>query len=280
MGAGLMWFMVSLVPVSGITALKFPFAERYLYIPALGLNIFSSYIIVYTYNRLKNKARLCYIIFLTALFSALIIRSAVRTADWATDLTLWNSTAHSAPNSPAVQYMIGKLNQENNNNKMAKKAYKKAIYLNENYLDPYINLATIYMDEGKYQTALAVNMQALAKKPNLAIVHLNNAIIYKKMNLPDKEYESYLKAIKSDPYFIPAYQHLALRYLNDGQIEKAVQLWEKAIRYDPNWIEAYVNIYKYYYDKKNYGKASAILKRGLRFNPHNKKLRLLLLKTL
>ncbi len=270
-GLGILWFIISLVPVSGIMPLNFPYAERYIYIPLIGLIICAGDLL----SKISfSKRQIC---LLLSVASILILRNLIRTSDWRNDLSLWESTAKTNPESPAVRYSLGKLYHEKNQLKKAEIEYRKAIYLNQNYLDPYINLAVVYMDRKDYKKALAVNKRLLEKNPTIAIAHLNNAMIYRQMNMPKQELKSYMKALKSNPKYTPTYKPLALYYLEHGQIENAADTWIKGIQQNPYWIEGYTNLIKYYSDKNQPDRSAKIARRGLKFNPNNKILRLYLL---
>ncbi|RJP57656.1 MAG: hypothetical protein C4541_09830 [Candidatus Auribacter fodinae] len=276
-GSGILWFIAALIPVSGITPLKFPYAERFIYVPAMGLHIICASLIMFLLEKYGRKyVSVCV---LTLVCGALIARSAIRCADWKNDWTLWHATAKTAPYSPVTHYMLGMLYQDNRDLEKACAAYKRSIARNPEYLSPYINLAAVYMDMKQYDNALFTNYQILKKNPNIAVAHMNNAMIFAGRNQPDKEFSSYQLAIQADPNFIPAYQHLAQWYLSKGDIDKAAEYWKKGIDRDPYWTEGYVNLYKFYTDKNQGDNARQLLRRGLHFNPNNKQLRLLQLKS-
>lgn len=271
-GLGILWFLIALIPVSGIMPLNFPYAERYIYLPIIGLNLCAAKLLS---KSIMRKKQILLLICATTIF---ITRSVIRTSDWRDDLSLWKSTAKTNPKSPAVRYSLGKLYHDTNQLKKAELEYRKAIYLNQDYLDPYINLAVVYIDQKNYKKALAVNKRLLEKNPVVAIAHLNNAMIYRHMNMPNQELASYIKAIKSDPKYTPTYKPLALYYLERGQLENAANIWEKGIRQNPHWVEGYTNLIKYYSDRNENDTASKIAQKGIKFNPNNKMLRLYLLK--
>lgn len=273
-GAAILWFLMALAPVSGIIYLKFPFAERFIYIPAFGLHLLTACLL----SKLPDKSKKTVIFIFSVLCIVLILRTAGRCSQWKTDLILWKSTLRTAPDSPAVHYAIGKIYQDKNLLKKSESHYIRAINLNPDYLDPYINLAVIYMDIGMFEKALRINDIIISKNPDIAIVHLNNALIYRELKQPQKELESYLKAIKSDPLFFPPYINLSLLYLNRNQLDNAAGVWLKGIEINPEWTDAYINLAKYFSDKSERQKAVGILKQGIMHNPSDKKLRMYYIK--
>lgn len=274
-GIGFIWFLLALVPVSGIVPLKFPFAERFIYLPTIGLHVIVAQLLCTTLYKVRKKI---VVPMLLIFFILLMSNSMIRSADWRSDWTLWHTTAQTSPRSPVTQYMLGSLYQKQGLLEQAKKAYQRSIRLNPDYLSPYINLATVYMDLGQYEYALRINNTILAKSPAMAIAYLNNALIYAAQGDTEKEKIAYLSALQSDPSYIPVYECLTQWYIDHHQSKQAAPLWEQALKYDPYWITAYINLYKYYVDQDSKEKAHAVIQRGLKYNPDNRTLRLLQLK--
>ncbi|MCP5462462.1 MAG: hypothetical protein H7A34_04700 [bacterium] len=273
--------MLGLLPVSGIIPLKFPFAERYIYIPSLGLSFICAGYFAYVfciYRNVPEKTHRIPRIGCLALFSLLIVLSIDRTADWKTDFSLWKATYKTTPNSPVVLYSLGKIFQDTNRLNKAEKAYRRAIALNEAYLAPYMNLAVIYIDEKRFGNALSVNAEILKRDPYCAIAHFNNAIIYKELNKKEMELSSYTKAIESDPHFTPAYSALASYYMKQNDSAKALETLSSGINKNHSWIEGYKQFYSYAVKSGNRSAFEAVIKQGIQSNPSSKELRLLYLK--
>lgn len=281
LGCALLWTIVSFIPVSGIVPLKFPFAERYLYIPAMGLHLFFAVFLAKVYNDVRcagiHFKKLC-IMTIVLLFSVLLARSMERTAEWKTETALWMSTARTAPHSPVVYYSLGKIYQDENRLRQAMKCYNRAIRLNPSYLAPYMNLAAIFIDLHEYETALQVNAAILEQNPDVVVAHLNNAHIFRIQGMREQEFASYKEAIRSAPDFAESYKLISRWYLEHKRYDEAARAWTRAISLDPHWTEGYIQLTAYYNRADRFERALYILERGVQHNPNDKQLRMLLLK--
>ena len=278
-GAGILWTLLSLAPVSGFFKLKFPFAERYLYIPSIGIHIILASVLIHYYSAIKKgMIRRIYAGVLFVLVFVFILRSIERTTDWFDNLSLWKSTVKVVPYSPPVHYSLGLIYHENNEFKKAEKEYMRSIKCNPDYLDPYINLAVLYFEQEFYDKALKVNYTVLAKNQNIAIVHFNIGLINKQLGNRNKEFEAYMRAVKADPSYPETYKYLAAWHLDNEDKINASLSWEKAVELDPYWVDGYLNLHWFYGTSGKIKEAEQILKKGLFYNPGNKELLLKLYK--
>ena len=62
--------------------------------------------------------------------------------------TLMAQATTMAPDNPDLQYNIGVINMEQGNMEEARAAYQKAIDIDPNYINAYLNLSTSYVNEG------------------------------------------------------------------------------------------------------------------------------------
>ena len=87
---GLLWFVISLVPFLGLANFgEHAFADRFTYIPALGLSIVLSVIIGGLYNVLPRSCWACAIIGICGLFGVATWR---QTGHWKDSFTIWSRT--------------------------------------------------------------------------------------------------------------------------------------------------------------------------------------------
>ena len=278
-GAGILWALFALTPVSGFFKLKFPFAERYLYIPSVGIHLLFSFVLLYFYSLMRKRVfRRIYLCALFILVATLMLRSIERSTEWFNNLTLWKSTAKVVPFSPPVHYSLGLLYQESGQFEKAEKEYIKAMKCNSEYLDPYINLAVLYFEQGYYEKALKVNYTVLSKNANIGIVYFNIGLINNKLGNKDKEFEAYIRAIKVEPSYPETYKYLGAWYLDNGDSKNAALAWEKAVELNPYWTDGYCNLHWFYGTTGNIKEAERVLRKGLFYNPGNDELRLKLYK--
>ena len=157
--AGLLWSFAALLPVLHFFPIGVLMAERLTYMPSVGFCIAAAALI--------GSIRRSHVV-VTAVFilvAALGIRSAVRAADWRSDLALWESELPKAPNDVVV------------NN----------------------NLAVAYSSRGEYRKAIPVLETAIRVAPGYWRAHVNMGIAAQGLGDREKAREAYLKAIRMTP---------------------------------------------------------------------------------
>jgi tetratricopeptide (TPR) repeat protein len=158
--AGLMALItVSLLPMLSPVQVAFFVAERYLYIASA----FYCMLVALIYNHIKFQKK-------DLIFAGIIIlfcvRVLVRTGDWKSSKTLWESNAKTAPLSARVFNNLGDAYSQEADLEKAEWAFKKAIDLKPNYSDALHNLGLTLIQEEKYTQAREAFESALAANPN------------------------------------------------------------------------------------------------------------------
>ena len=151
-GIGLAWFGIGLLPVSGIVfPLSCPYAERYVYVPCVGLLMLAAW-------RFSSRRP-------TALLGAAAALSALtiaRTFDWRTSETLWRSAVRVCPRSGAAAKSLLFTHLEDKKRHCALAA---AQLMRSTDADPFITrllLAQMLFRVGRYVPARGQAVHAVA----------------------------------------------------------------------------------------------------------------------
>lgn len=103
-----LWFVVFLGPVLQIVPFPIWVAERYLYIPAIGLFVLGSGLFFWIADRLDARVmRLGWECAICAVLLALAWQTHARLPVWRNDLALWEATAKTCPTSPYCHANLG-----------------------------------------------------------------------------------------------------------------------------------------------------------------------------
>jgi hypothetical protein len=157
--AGLLWTFGALLPVLHLIPIGVLLAERLTYLPSAGFCIAAAAVI----GSLRRTPLAVGAVF--GLVAVLGIRSAVRAADWSTDLTLWESELPKAPRDVVV------------NN----------------------NLAVAYSARGEYAKAIPPLQTSIRVAPGYWRAHVNLGIAEQGLDRPDRARAAYLEAIRIAP---------------------------------------------------------------------------------
>jgi len=261
---GILWFYISLMPVSNIIKIDNIFAERYLYFPLLGISVFFGYV----WNKLfliKLKSALC---LTTVIVSILSARSIARNNDWQNSVSLWKSTAKAQPYSSKAYSNLAFHYFSQNKFKTAIKYYLKCLSISNTAKDRY-NLANCYRKIGDYKRAVSEYYQAIDIEDGFAEVYNNlglSLIEIGKYDEAEKVLKKGLYYSKNDSYLM---ENLGLLYDLKGDYDNAEKYMLNSIKLDPQRHTPYNKLALIYFRKKLPLKALEILVTGTRKFPDN-----------
>lgn len=164
----LAWFLLFLLPVSGIVAFNpVPVAERYLYVASLG----GYAALVLVVDRLGPRFRPAAMVLLAVLICCFALRTVIRNRDWRDDLTLAQSTVKSSPDSPVAFLQLGSAYFARGRNREALQAYSRSVELNSMFPHARMNLGRTYHLEGMLDEAIREYRISLEMMPDSYQVH-------------------------------------------------------------------------------------------------------------
>lgn len=172
----LSFFLISLLPTLTPLGIAWIVAERYVYLGALGIFVFTAWLIE-KIGEFIQVPTASYTLF-AILLLILSLRTIVRNADWESHDTLWLATAKTSPSSSQNHNNLGDYYARHGDLEKAVEEFKTAISLKHDYADAYHNLANTYQQMGKFDLAIANYQQAIEFNPYLWQSHQNLAVIY------------------------------------------------------------------------------------------------------
>lgn len=267
---GVIFFTVTLLPVYNIIPIVNPLAERYLYLPALGLCLVMG---LFIYG-MKLGTRSLSIIFL-AIISVYVFSTVNRNAVWRDDYSLWSDVARKVPKSARPYNDIGNVFYEKGRLEDAVKQYQTAIRLKPDYLEPHNNLGMIFSEEGRFDDAARELTAALKIDPKHAVVRLNLANTYGKQGKLDEAVNEFKTLIKMNPNE-PQY-HYALGDIYDRQHrDEAIEEFKIAININPGFVDAHYYLGIIYLKRGMKDEARKELETVVKLNPGSVRVRQLL----
>jgi tetratricopeptide (TPR) repeat protein len=227
---GVVWFFVTLSPVIVFFRRigENVFAERYFYLPALGMCLAVSIAVLALPQRFKGRARVA-IILVLLLFSA---RTVIRNGVWQDDLVFYESTVQASPNQGPL----------------------------------LINLGYAYVARGRTQEAITVLEQARALRPDIWQVHENLGRAYRELGRLDEALLAYEQATTQNPYRATAFADQASILAEQGKFSQAIAAYQKALDLDPQW-EIYFNMARIAAAARKFPEAQQAYDAAARLNP-------------
>lgn len=222
-------FWISLAPTLTPFRMNWVVAERYLYLPILGILVI---FVTFLLNFLPKKLSKSDYVIITIIIILLSARTITRNIDWKTEDNLWIATGKTSPSSPNTHNNLGDVYGRWGDKQKALEEFQTAILLKPNYADAYHNLANTYREVGDINKALENYQKALEFNPNLWQSYQNIAAIYFQTQQYDKSVEYIQKAISINPN-INLVNNLGIVYLSKGDKEKAKQIFTQVLSVDP-----------------------------------------------
>ncbi len=142
------WFFLAILPNSNIIPTGTLMAERYLYLPSVGLSILAA-LILSRQSEKGNRVAAVFLIYLAAL-------SFLQIPAWKNEETLWKTTLALKPRSEIALKNLGKAYYDNGEITEAKKVFNRMLNMGVNQKYALSQLAAVAINEGKYRYAEAL----------------------------------------------------------------------------------------------------------------------------
>lgn len=128
-------------------------------------------------------------------------------------------------------YGIGRAYYYQKDYKEAIKWYQEAVKINPNAIRGYEGLGDTYLDMGKYEEGIRWFNKGIRESLNYSYGCSYQGLgkVYKKIGKPRLAEESFLNAIKEEPYRYKGYYNMAEYYFELGKLDKAEENIEKAL---------------------------------------------------
>ena len=246
---GWLWFLGNLFPVIGLVQVgSQSMADRYFYVPGIGLFILLTWTFAGQVVLKKNKGTLVAIAAFLVLSGAMAI-SWKQAHYWENSIMMYQRIIAVSPHSDMGHFGLGVVLADQGKTEEAITHYRKAHRSNPNNFETQINLGTALMERGEIDEALLYFKQLLQKHPNDAKLHNNIGIAFSKSGKIQKAVSHFKYALKIEPEMPEAHNNLGVALFRLGKLEDALDHFQYAKRLNPAFGTA----------EKNFKKASKLL---------------------
>jgi len=205
---GLAWFAVNLLPVANVVPIpSAPIAERYLYVPAVGLWI----LIAYAGASLvaATGARRILTAAAVLLLAALAFRTVGRNRDWRSDLALFRSASETDVASPLGPFNTGNAWLDLGRMAEARAAWEEALRREPGHAGALTQLGTLAASRGDLETAERLYRRALDAPGGNPLARFNLARLLERSGRPLEAAELYRRFLEEVPVEYREYEALA-----------------------------------------------------------------------
>jgi tetratricopeptide (TPR) repeat protein len=241
LATGWLWYIGTLVPVIGIVQVGgFAMADRYTYIPLIGLFIMVAWGVPDLLKKWKYRKEI--LLALSALgILCLSIITWTQVGYWQNNFTLYDHTLKVTDDNCFIYNCRGSVYKNLGNYTQAMEDYNKAIEIKPDYAHAFNNRGNTYGILGNYTQAVEDLTRAIEIKPDLVEAYFNRGIAYNGLGNYRKAIEDYSEAISLKADSSESYYVRGTLYGKQGQYQLALEDFNKAIRLNPDYIKVYNN---------------------------------------
>lgn len=245
---GIFWFFLTLLPESSILPLPDLIFEHRLYLPMVGLSLFSAFLLYELTKRWNPRALVALLVAVIGLFG---LATYERNKVWMDDVALWSDVVKKSPKKARGYLNLGRAYSDRGLFNLANDNFARALAINPSYADVYGNRANVLVRQGQPDAAIAECNRALAFGGGLgyqlARIYFNRGTGYLMKNRIDSALVDLNKAIQHDANHPPAYFNRGIVYSLRGEPQKAIDDYTRSLALDPRYAKALNNrgvIYK------------------------------------
>ncbi len=267
----LAWFFIILAPVLDINNVgQNYFAERYLYIPSLGIAICFGMAWLWLRNKASRAS------WRIAAWSALGLLLAFHVAQierripvFHDDLRLLRTTLPDSPRSPNVLASLASAEHEAGNVEGSIYYGLQAVALKPNYVMAQINLGNSFVEAGRYDEGLRHLQIAVLLQPDSTSALLSLAKAYVGAHDWIEAERCYNRAAQLDPTKAGYYEHLASLAATGEQMQEEITRLRDVVALHPESLDAWNQLGRAYAKLGQWDDSIACFRQILKREPGN-----------
>jgi len=250
-------------------------AERYTYLPYIGISIIPAYFISQYTGRNRK-----WLLLLSGSFVIVMMFLARKQVNvWSDTGTLWSQAIETHPNQELAWRARGKYSyglsartgDQAERKILEDKAisdFKVAMEHQTVSSDVYEGMGVLLQSRGELRTALKLLNMAVSLNPGNGRSYYNRAIIFDQMNLKEEAIKDYDSALAKDPKeALAIFRNRSALYLETGKWDQALKDYDELIRIEKTDFRHYYNRAFSKVMLKDYEGAIADYRIVLKFNP-------------
>jgi len=247
-------------------------ADRYTYLPSIGISYIASVGFFYLY-RMKHRymplLKAAHIILLAGIITALSLLTYNRTHAWKDSITIFSDAVKKYPDAYMAYNNRGVVYNHEGNLPQAVSDCTKAIEINPKYANAYNNRGNAYSRQGNLPQAISDFNRAIEINPHDSSYYNGRGFAYAVQNKFIQAISDFTRAIEINPKYADAYYNRGVAYSQQGNLPQAVSDFTRAIEINPEYANAHNNRGNAYGRQGNVSQAIPDFTRAIEINPHD-----------
>jgi tetratricopeptide (TPR) repeat protein len=237
---GWFWYAVTLLPVIGVVqAGNESMADRYTYLPSIGIFIILAWGVpaFYRHENIRSRIFFCAGIPAIAIFSFLTWHQC---GYWKNDTELLSHALQvNKDNYLALNYSgLSLLNDGKAQESIDR--FNETIRVKPDYAEAYKNRGNAYYVLGQYRRAIKDYNETIRMKPDYLEAYINRGNAYLMLEQYQSALEDYNKAINPKSNYARVYKDRGITHYWLGNYNPAINDFNKAIELEPRYADAFV----------------------------------------
>ena len=236
-------FFVMMLPAMGIIRVTPVLAaNRYAYLPLIGLLLFVACVLASLHNKLIRRSYILgYSIVVAILIPVVVVETIAmrRYQDsWQDTETLYRHMLSICPRSAILHSDLGVWFAQHNRHGEAMKHYRQAIQISPDFHLAHNNIAIAYSQMGDTEAAERHYRKAVELRPSYSQAWNSLGFIQQSRGQLKKAIYCFQRSVEANPRNVPAQHNLGKAWAEAGQMSKAFQQFEEVLRLNKAHIAA------------------------------------------
>ena len=262
-GTGWLWYLGTLVPVIGLVHIgSASHADRYTYIPQIGILIIAAWSVRQLLERQPQVAR----VFGLAVVLLMSACTWLQLQYWRNSATLFQHTVDCTSNNDLAHNSLA-VALSGVDDEAAVFHYLETLRLNPNHTKAMISLSELCLRHGEVADAILLCERAVAlDRQNMKVQYNYGVALAANGQLGDAR-KHLEKAVELNPYSAAAHNYLGIVQVRLEDYEAAERAFLKAIELEPRFNDAIRNLGLMFESQSRYESAVKWFDEALRVNP-------------
>ena len=240
---GWLWFIGTLVPVIGLIQIgSQSMADRYSYIPIIGLAIMFSWGLHHLLEKLR--IRKIFPLLICIFMLPLIILTTIQLSYWQNGIALFGHAVNLNKNNLLAHNNLGFALAVAGREEEAIPHFYRALDMKNIENEAHFNLGNAFQSLEQYDKAILHYKAALAIDPDYFKASLNLGSVYYHLHKYDEAIHYFLDVLRINPNHAGAYNNLGVIMAQQNRNAEAISHFNEAIKIDPDNIMAIKNLEK------------------------------------
>ncbi len=259
---GFIWFLGALMPVSGVVPIVNAYADRYFYIPLMGLAM----IVAALAAKMNVRAKKIMAPLGVGVLSMLAVMTYHRVGVFHDNTALWTDALNKLGRKPWPLSLVLRAPQRQSE---PLQSLQQRTVQEPNNPEPWTRLACAYWERGDTDNAVRAFEISLQIDPGNPNVHLMQGDAFARMGKTTEALRHYQVALSLNPQFAEAHNNRGVLYLEQKQYPLAHAEFSKALAIRPDFTAALCNMATLHADQKDYQTAITLWEKVLMLDKTN-----------